>query len=79
MHGLSGLKVGLAIIAFSLGVEAGHQVVVLPVYFGMRAIRGLPGDPARGDLIPRLAMKYGSVFITLAGLYYLNDALHLRR
>ena len=35
MDGLNGLAIGLAIGAFSLGVEIGHQMVVLPVFFGL--------------------------------------------
>ena len=31
MEGMAGFAVGLAIVAFSLGVEIGHQMVVLPI------------------------------------------------
>lgn len=57
----------LAIAAFSLGVEIGHQFVVLPAFFGRRLIRGEPGGL-------RL-QRYGSAMISMAGLVYLYWAL----
>src|SRR5436309_15978549 len=39
MEGMAGLAVGLAIVAFSLGVEIGHQMVVLPIFGALKAAR----------------------------------------
>ena len=72
MEGMSGLAIGLAILAFSLGVELGHQVVVVPV-FGvlslLRSQRQSTGQTA--DYVSR----YGSAAISMAGMVYLIAAL----
>jgi hypothetical protein len=66
MSGLAGISVGLAILAFSLGVELGHQLVVLPVFWGLRVARAIP---------PTVSLRYGSAFISVAGMFYLIAAL----
>jgi hydrogenase/urease accessory protein HupE len=79
MHNLAGWNVGLAIAAFSIGVEVGHQAVVLPIFFVLQAARRLPAAPAFRAGMPQLALRYGSILIAVAGCYYLNEALHLPR
>jgi hypothetical protein len=79
MHNLTGWSVFLAIAAFSVGVEVGHQAVVLPVYFTLQAARRIPGVPAARQVVPRFARRYGSILIAAAGCYYLHEALHLLR
>src|SRR5436309_13121759 len=44
MEGMAGLAVGLAIVAFRLGVEIGHQMVLPPVLGSLKAARR-PGPP----------------------------------
>ncbi|MGH8549937.1 MAG: HupE/UreJ family protein, partial [Methylococcales bacterium] len=39
MEGMPGIAIGVAIVAFSLGVELGHQLVVLPVFAGLKLMR----------------------------------------
>jgi hypothetical protein len=72
MSGMALDSVALAIIAFSIGVEIGHQVVVLPAFYGLILLR-------RADTrIPRfskLAQRYGSAIISLFGLAYFYAAL----
>jgi hydrogenase/urease accessory protein HupE len=87
-----------ALCAFSLGVEIGHQVVVIPLFTALRALRrgnheepnaqlsDLPTPvPSRilsyssirespVDWQARL-LKFGSCAISLAGMYYLVQAL----
>ena len=76
MENLPGVAVTVAIIAFSLGVELGHQAVVLPLFFGLKEIRSSrPNAPARAR-VTAWTIRYGSVIISVAGLYYLAVALH---
>jgi hypothetical protein len=62
----------LAIAAFSIGVELGHQVVVLPLFGALRLTRGLGGQTLSYD---RLVQRYGSAAISFAGAVYLFAAL----
>ncbi len=70
MEGLPGLAIATAIAAFSIGVEIGHQAVVLPLYFGLKSLRKNPAVAARFP-IPR----YASAAVCFAGMYYLAAAL----
>src|SRR5919197_4596408 len=63
MEGMAGVAVGLAILAFSLGVEIGHQLIVLPIFGALQAARRA-APPAAG--IPRRALRYGSAGIFVA-------------
>jgi len=60
----------VALLAFSLGVEIGHQVVVLPTFAVLRMGVWKFSDPFRAR-----ALRYGSLVISLAGGYYLLHAL----
>ena len=72
MEGMAGLTVGLAILAFSLGIELGHQIVVVPIFGGLMLIRSL-----RTNSVPlsEYALRYGSAVICAAGIFYLVAAL----
>jgi hydrogenase/urease accessory protein HupE len=72
MEGMAGLTVGLAILAFSLGIELGHQVVVVPIFGMLKLIR-----PLRTNSVPlsEYALRYGSAVICAAGIFYLVAAL----
>ena len=60
----------LALLAFSIGVEIGHQVVVLPL-FGLLKLGDWKFPPEfRGGVL-----RYGSIVISVAGVYYLMAAL----
>ena len=74
MEGMAGLAVGLAIAAFSLGVEIGHQMIVLPIFFGLKKL----GDrtASQASRIPGRVLRYGSAVICVAGMFYLIVALH---
>lgn len=71
MEGLPRIGTWIALIAFSLGVEVGHQVVVLPL-FGVLAA----GRQQLHERFTRPALRYGSLLISLCGAYYLYAALH---
>ncbi len=76
MSGMPGASVGLAILAFSIGVEIGHQCVVLPLFGltsvvrGWRRRRSAAPEPA-GDWL----LRGGSALIAAAGMFYLIAAL----
>ncbi len=59
-----------ALSAFSLGVEAGHQMVVLPVFFALALCFKKSGESWRTPVL-----RCGSTAIALAGLFYLLTAL----
>jgi hypothetical protein len=70
MEGLPALGIWLAIIAFSIGVEIGHQVVVLPV-FGILKL-------GRASLPPSVDMRvlrFASILISIGGAYFFVHAV----
>ena len=70
MQGLPALRQGLAILSFSAGVELGHMSVVVPLFMGLAwGRRRYP----RG--FGAASLRYGSMGIALAGLWYLSRAL----
>lgn len=75
MNGLNGVAVGIAITAFSLGVEIGHQMVVLPVFFGLKWARTTQSTQERRDLLALAVTRVGSALISIAGTMYLVAAL----
>lgn len=74
MEGMAGFAVGLAIFAFSVGVEIGHQMIVLPIFFGLKKLRDRAAPQAAQ--IPGRVLRYGSAGIFVAGMFYLIAALH---
>jgi hypothetical protein len=70
MEGLPSIGIWVALAAFSIGVELGHQVVVLPLFAIMSAGRknGASGFQAA-------AQRYASALIACFGAYYLVIAL----
>lgn len=75
MEGMSGIAVSMAIVAFSLGVELGHQMVVLPVFAGLKLARFTRTDePSRNKLALNM-VRIGSLLISVAGTVYLVAAL----
>lgn len=74
MEGMAGFAVGLAILAFSAGVEIGHQMVVLPIFCALKMMRDRMSQ--QSALIPERVLRYGSAGICAAGMFYLVAALH---
>ena len=71
MSGLPAAGTWLALGAFSIGVEVGHQAVVLPL-FGLLAL-------GRGKLregFNKSALRWGSAAISACGAYYLFVSVH---
>jgi hypothetical protein len=59
-------------MAFSAGVEIGHQLVVLPAFCALRLLRRVDAGAYRHD---RLVQRYGSAMISPGGMIYLVAAL----
>jgi hydrogenase/urease accessory protein HupE len=75
MQGMSSHALLLAILGFSAGVEAGHQVVVVPTFCALKLARGWRRDPAQSEGSALLLARWGSAAISLAGMVYLAAAL----
>jgi hypothetical protein len=75
MEGLGGGAVAVAIITFSIGVELGHQAVVLPLFGALRWLRRSQSDELKREEVTKLALKYGSMAISVAGVFFLVAAL----
>jgi hypothetical protein len=71
MSGLPMQSILIALATFSLGVEIGHQLVVMPLFGLLRLGEWKFASSFRG-----MALRYGSLVISLAGAYYLYVALH---
>jgi hydrogenase/urease accessory protein HupE len=65
----------LAIAAFSLGVELGHQMIVLPLFSSLKLARQTRADAAAKDRLSLVAQRLGSAAVSLAGMFYLFVAL----
>jgi hydrogenase/urease accessory protein HupE len=75
MHQMQAQTVILAIFGFSLGVEAGNQLVLLPLFVGLRLMCGIQSDSNAAPGISGSIHQVGSAVIALAGTYYLALAL----
>ena len=75
MEGLPGGTIVLAIAAFSVGVEIGHQLVALPLFGALKIMRSISRRAADPERVPRWATRIGSGAIGAAGLVYLVAAL----
>lgn len=69
MLGMSTASLIAALVAFTIGVEAGHQIVVLPLFGALKLARKESAAPTLH------AMRWGSAAISLAGLYFLYVAV----
>jgi HupE / UreJ protein len=72
MSSMQGASAAAAIAAFSVGVEIGQQVVVLPVFGALWLLRRQTANAPRPV---SLVQRYGSVAICLAGSVYFEAAL----
>lgn len=69
MSGLQSVQFWIALIGFSVGVEIGHQVVVLPLYAFLSAVRRV--DFIRGTSLTPKLVRLMSVAVMLGGAYFL--------
>jgi hypothetical protein len=75
MEGMAGVAIVVAIVAFSLGVEIGHQIVALPLFGVLKITRAYSSRTDDPEWIPRWATRVGSSAICAAGMVYLVAAL----
>lgn len=75
MEGMRTGAVASAIVAFSIGVELGHQAVALPLFAVMRLTQRGAVDTPASDRIRAWTLRLGSGAICLAGAAYLIAAL----
>jgi hypothetical protein len=74
MSGMPGSALGAALGGFSAGVELGHQVIVLPLFALLYALRHYRARTPR-TLVADSLLRYGSGAISLAGMYFLVHAI----
>jgi hydrogenase/urease accessory protein HupE len=77
MQGMPGSAIGLSITAFSAGVEAGHQMIVLPLFFALMLARSSRLEPARRERLSTALVRGGSLAISVAGAIYFVAALRV--
>jgi hypothetical protein len=77
MQGMRGSVALVAIIAFSIGVETAHQMVVLPLFACLKLVRQTRSDEMGKRRLSVAIQRFGSAAISLAGLFYLFVALRL--
>jgi hypothetical protein len=65
----------LAILAFSIGIEFGHQMVVIPLFGFLKAALHSQPDTVKRTCLSMAFQQIGSAVISLAGAYYLCLAL----
>jgi hydrogenase/urease accessory protein HupE len=66
MHDMPTINLAAALVAFSIGVELAHQILIVPLFFISRSIRTSASWPQR----------ITSGAISAAGMFYLVVALH---
>ena len=71
MADLPGIAIATAIAAFSVGVEAGHQVVVLPLFGALTLFRRFDARELTAGKLTSRARYVGSAAVLTAGIYYL--------
>ena len=70
MHALSPGLIVCAILGFSLGVEAGNQIVLLPLYGFLQLLRRTRSAGSKPQILAAF-QRYASGAVAAAGLYYL--------
>ncbi|MXV15817.1 HupE/UreJ family protein [Hufsiella ginkgonis] len=74
MHAMPEQILLYAILGFSLGVEAGNQIVLLPLYGVLRWLGWVNNDVGNSGRWPTVR-RYASGAVGIAGLYYFCNAL----
>jgi hypothetical protein len=77
MQEMHGPIIFLAILGFSIGVELAHQMVVLPLFFTLRYVRQMRPTELGQEALHFNIQRVGSVFISLAGAFYLFETLRM--
>ena len=75
MSDLPAIAITTAIIAFSVGVELGHQVVALPLFGLVALFRRIDARTIKPGTLTLRTRQLGSALVSVAGVYYLVLAL----
>jgi hydrogenase/urease accessory protein HupE len=75
MQGMSSHALVLALLGFSAGVEAGHQIVVLPTFCALKLVSARWRRETEAGARPLLISRWISAAISLAGIVYFGAAL----
>jgi hydrogenase/urease accessory protein HupE len=79
MEGMPAVSLAVALAAFTLGVELAHQALIVPLYLVLKPLRrgAADTDEAIEPPTPRLVLplRLASLLISLAGVFYLVQAL----
>jgi hydrogenase/urease accessory protein HupE len=75
MHQMPREMILLAILGFSIGIEAGNQLVLLSLAGLLKAARHLQRDAARRTHLSTGLQRVGSAAVSAAGMYYFCVAL----
>jgi hypothetical protein len=72
---LSTASLAIAISGFSVGVECGHLLVVIPLFYLLQVLRSARLTGSSTAQASRLTLQVGSAFISMGGMFYLAVAL----
>ena len=75
MHGMEQAAVALAIVGFSLGIEFGNQMVLLPLFFSLLAIRAAQERKLLTPSALQTVRLVGSVALSVIGAFYFGASL----
>jgi len=73
MTEMPAIALSLALISFSIGVEIGHQFVIIPLFVFLKLVRKRPKE--HHEFPNGAILKFGSAAISIAGLYFLIQAI----
>jgi hypothetical protein len=72
MEGMPAISLAVALLAFTIGVELAHQVLIVPLYFLLRLLRRDVGEAPSSMAVP---LRVASLAISLAGMVYFVQAV----
>ena len=75
MHAMDRATVLLAILGFSLGVELGNQLVLLPLVFGLKLIEAIQDRGIIAETSLTQTRRIASAAVSIAGAWYFGAAL----
>jgi hydrogenase/urease accessory protein HupE len=79
MKGMPAINLAAALLAFTIGVELAHQLLIVPLFLFLQQIRrrgGAPADaPSPGRFALPAPLRLASMAISVAGIFYLVEAL----
>jgi hydrogenase/urease accessory protein HupE len=73
MDGMPSINLAAALVCFTIGVELAHQLLIVPLFYGLKLARG----PQSGEATVKLPtlLRYATCIISLAGMFYFVQSL----